>query len=80
MSKQRYPKYESMKKKNKKSLYERFIGLFKDMRRILKVANKPDRENYFMTFKICGIGLLILGVLSYVIQLIFTIISEIFGF
>ncbi len=77
----RYPKYEKLQKgKKKKSLYERFIGLFKDMRRILKVANKPDRENYFMTFKICGIGLLILGVLSYVIQLIFTIISEIFGF
>ncbi|UCH72113.1 MAG: preprotein translocase subunit SecE [Thermoplasmatales archaeon] len=39
----------------------------------MKIASKPKRKDYFLVFKICAIGVVILGALSYVIQLIFSV-------
>ncbi len=72
----KYPKYEKYakyKQKKKESIYERFMAFLKNSKRILKIANKPDRKEYWLVFKICGIGLVVLGVLSYIIQLIFSV-------
>ncbi|MFW9973537.1 MAG: protein translocase SEC61 complex subunit gamma [Candidatus Odinarchaeota archaeon] len=72
-----YPKYEkySVSDKQKKlSLYERIVLFFQNTKRIIKIANKPNRKDYFLVFKICAIGILILGVLSFVIQLIFAVV------
>jgi len=52
---------------------------FQNTKRIVKIANKPDRKEYFTIFKICAIGLALLGVVSYVIQLIFTVINSALG-
>lgn len=71
-----YPKYESYSKNDKQKkpgLYERLVKFFQNSKRIIKIANKPKRKDYFLVFKICAIGLVILGALSYVIQLIFAI-------
>jgi len=72
----KYPKYEKYSKyqqKKKDSMYQRLMYFLKNSKRILKIANKPDRKEYWLVFKICGIGLGVLGVLSYVIQLIFSV-------
>jgi len=77
-----YPKYEKYAKyeKGKKlSLWERIGMFFQNSRRIIKIANKPGRKDYFLVFKICAIGILVLGVLSYVIQLIWTLINFVLG-
>ena len=71
-----YPKYDKYKKAQKPTLYERMINGFNDTKRVLKIANKPDRKEYFLTFKICTIGLALLGGVSYVLQLIFSVIGE----
>ncbi|MFX1380703.1 MAG: protein translocase SEC61 complex subunit gamma [Promethearchaeota archaeon] len=71
-----YPKYEkyiTSDKQKKLSLYDRIVLFFQNTKRIIKIANKPKRKDYFLVFKICAIGILILGVLSYIIQLIFNI-------
>jgi len=54
-------------------MYSRLMYFLKNSKRILKIANKPDRKEYWLVFKICGIGLVVLGVLSYVIQLLFSV-------
>jgi protein translocase SEC61 complex gamma subunit len=77
-----YPKYDQYSKYDKKgklSLYERIGLFFQNSRRIMKIANKPGRKDYFLVFKICAIGILVLGVLSYVIQLIWTLINGLLG-
>ncbi|MHA2394122.1 MAG: protein translocase SEC61 complex subunit gamma [Promethearchaeota archaeon] len=77
MSEIHYPKYEKYSKQDqqkKPGLYERISAFFQSSKRILKIANKPKRKDYFLVFKICAIGLVVLGVLSYVIQLIFSVI------
>ena len=69
----KYPKYENYKQKKKQSYYDKLSDFYRNSKRILKIANKPNRKEYFLVFKICGIGLIVLGVLSYVIQLIFSV-------
>ncbi|MCK4381794.1 MAG: protein translocase SEC61 complex subunit gamma [Candidatus Lokiarchaeota archaeon] len=78
MSEIRYPKYEKYSKhdKQKKPGYFARIGIFfQNAKRILKIANKPSRKDYFTVFKICAIGTVILGALSFVIQLIFNVVG-----
>jgi protein translocase SEC61 complex gamma subunit len=72
-----YPKYDKYSKREtqgKHGIYERIGMFFQNSKRILKVANKPKRKDYFLVFKICGIGLVVLGAVSYVLQLIFSLI------
>ncbi|MFW9899560.1 MAG: protein translocase SEC61 complex subunit gamma [Candidatus Thorarchaeota archaeon] len=71
-----YPKYEKYARyqaKKKPGRYQRFTQFMNNAKRILKIASKPSRKEYWLIFKICGIGLVVLGVLSYVIQLIFSV-------
>ena len=72
-----YEKYSKYNKGKKLSIYERIGVFFQNTKRIIKIANKPDRKEYLLIFKICGIGLLLLGGISYVIQLIWTFINTI---
>ena len=74
-----YDKYTKYEKGKKLTLYERMGVFFQNTRRIIKIANKPSRKDYFLVFKICAIGILILGVLSYVIQLIWTVVNAVLG-
>jgi protein translocase SEC61 complex gamma subunit len=70
-----YEKYSKYDKSKKLSIYER-IGVFlQNTKRIIKIANKPDMKEYLLIFKICAIGLLLLGGISYVIQLIWTFVN-----
>ncbi|MFX0024244.1 MAG: protein translocase SEC61 complex subunit gamma [Candidatus Hermodarchaeota archaeon] len=69
----KYEKYSASEQHKKQSLYDRIISFFQNTKRIIKIANKPKRKDYMLVFKICAIGLLILGVLSYIIQLIFAV-------
>jgi len=75
----KYDKYSQFDKKKKLSYYERIGLFFQNTKRILKIANKPGRKDYFLVFKICAIGLALLGGVSYVIQLIFNTIFTILG-
>lgn len=52
------------------------IGKFiLESKRIFTIARKPTKKEYNMTLKICLIGLLIIGGLAFIIQLIATIIQ-----
>jgi len=71
-----YPKYENYTKSTKQKkpgIYERLALFVQNSKRIIKIANKPTKKDYFLVFKICAIGIVILGALSYVIQLIFSV-------
>ena len=75
----KYDKYTQFEKKKKLSYYERLGLFFQNSKRILKIANKPGRKDYFLVFKICMIGLALLGAVSYAIQLIFSVIFKALG-
>ena len=74
-----YEKYSKYDKSKKLSFYERLGVFFQNTKRIIKIANKPNRKEYLLIFKICGIGLIVLGALSFVIQIIWTIVLDVLG-
>jgi protein transport protein SEC61 subunit gamma-like protein len=41
-----------------------------DYRRVLQIAKKPSREDYIDTARICAIGLVIIGVMGFLMYLI----------
>ena len=49
---------------------EEFDKFIKDSKRVLKVARKPDREEYFNFSKVTAIGIAIIGVIGFIIVLI----------
>ncbi len=48
---------------------------FMDSKRIFRVSRKPTREEYKRMGIIIGLGIIIIGILGYVIQLIFTLLG-----
>jgi len=70
----KYEKYSKSEKQKKPGLYERLATFFQNSKRIIKIASKPKRKDYFLIFKICAIGIVLLGALSWIIQLIFNVV------
>ena len=52
------------------NVQERVDKFIKDSKRVLKVARKPDREEYFNFSKVTAIGIAIIGVIGFVIVLL----------
>lgn len=48
------------------------IGSFlRSCKRVLKVATKPSKEEFWKTSKVTGLGILLIGAIGFVIFLIF---------
>lgn len=52
------------------NVQERFDKFVKDSKRVLKVARKPDKEEYFDLVKITALGILVIGAVGFVIVLV----------
>ncbi len=48
--------------------------LISESKRILRLARKPTKEEFTQMAKITGIGILFLGIVGFIIQLLFTLI------
>ncbi|MBY9007735.1 MAG: protein translocase SEC61 complex subunit gamma [Candidatus Lokiarchaeota archaeon] len=76
----KYPKYDNYGSKygkdKKLSYYNKLVIFYMNVKRIVKTANKPSRKDYFSVFKIVAIGMALLGVISFVIQLVLEILPS----
>ena len=54
---------------------ETFNKFIKDSKRVLKVARKPDTKEYMELAKISAIGVAIIGVVSFIIVLLGSLIG-----
>ncbi|MDY6777343.1 MAG: protein translocase SEC61 complex subunit gamma [Candidatus Nanohaloarchaea archaeon] len=45
----------------------------KEYRRVLKITKKPDREEFMMSAKVTGLGILLIGLIGFIIYLIGTL-------
>ena len=48
---------------------------FMDSKRIFRVSRKPTKEEYKRMALIIGIGIVVIGVIGFLIQLIFTVLG-----
>ncbi len=42
--------------------------------RVISVSKKPDREEFWSSVKICGIGILIIGLVGFMIYVAFRLV------
>ncbi len=49
---------------------EAIQGFLKQCERVLRVSTKPDLEEYWMVSRVTGIGILIIGIIGFVITLV----------
>jgi len=47
----------------------------REYQRVLQVARKPTKEEFIATAKICVIGLLLIGIVGFLIFLIFVLLG-----
>ena len=52
------------------NVQERLDKFVKDSKRVLKVSRKPNRAEYFEFAKITALGILVIGVVGFVIVII----------
>jgi protein translocase SEC61 complex gamma subunit len=56
------------------------VGEFiNESRRILKLATKPTRKELWLSIRVSLLGLVLVGVLSFIIQIIMTLITGNWG-
>ena len=48
--------------------------MFQEYKRVLRIARRPKKEEFLKTIKITGIGMLLLGFIGFLIQLLFEVI------
>lgn len=49
---------------------ESFNKFTKECKRVLRVARKPDSEEYFNFAKVTGLGIILIGVIGFIIVII----------
>ncbi|OLS14164.1 MAG: hypothetical protein RBG13Loki_2214 [Promethearchaeota archaeon CR_4] len=59
----------------KKNILKRFRDFLYHSKRVFKIAHKPTRKEYWLMMKICIVGFLILGVLSFIIHQIIVVVD-----
>ncbi len=57
------------------NVQERFDKFVKDSKRVLKVSRKPDAQEYKELAKVSAIGVVIIGVIGFVIVLLGSLIG-----
>ncbi|WP_292882519.1 protein translocase SEC61 complex subunit gamma [Methanobrevibacter sp. UBA188] len=57
------------------NVQERFDKFVKDSKRVLKVSRKPDAQEYRELAKVSAIGVVIIGVMGFVIVLLGSLIG-----
>lgn len=59
-----------------KSYAAKVKNALKEYRRVLKITRKPDRDEFEMSAKVTGAGIMIIGAIGFVIYMAATLISN----
>jgi len=51
----------------------RLLKTLQEYKRIIKIARKPTKEEFERTLKITGLGVLLIGLVGFIIQVIFQV-------
>ncbi|MEK6973853.1 MAG: protein translocase SEC61 complex subunit gamma [Nanoarchaeota archaeon] len=61
-------------KQEKRTLASKFRSFIIECRRVFTVTKKPTRDEFKIIVKVSGIGMLIIGLLGFIIQMIWQLI------
>ncbi|MEM5797793.1 MAG: protein translocase SEC61 complex subunit gamma [Candidatus Aenigmatarchaeota archaeon] len=52
-------------------MWLKIVEKFREWKRVMSVARKPDKDEFLTSAKICALGITIIGIIGFVIFLIF---------
>ena len=55
------------------------VDKFKETKRVLKITEKPDREEFSMSAKVTGAGMIIIGAIGFLFYLASNLIPQLLG-
>lgn len=55
---------------------ERARSWISEYTRVLKLAKKPSRKEYSLTSKVTGIGIILIGVIGYILKFVSVVIQN----
>jgi|TARA_Y100000310_G_scaffold343088_1_gene449130 protein transport protein SEC61 subunit gamma-like protein len=65
-----------MEEGQKRSLGSKLKSFFLQNKRVLKVTKKPSRDEYKITLKVSGLGILLIGFIGFIIYMIGMMITK----
>ena len=71
------PKPKKLEKPKGPGIFARFKNKINQYRRVLSVARKPDKGEYFSTMKITGTSLVFIGSIGFIIFLIYYLVRSV---
>ena len=63
-----------MEEFKKPTLWGKIKRFFTESRRVLKITRKPNFQEFSIIVKISGIGILIIGIIGFIIQVVWQLI------
>ncbi len=60
----------------KKGIFRRFKDFFIESKRVLRVTKKPSMEEFKVIVKVSGLGIIIIGVIGFIIQMVWQIFFQ----
>ena len=63
----------------KPSLVGRIKNKIKQYKRVLTVARKPGKDEFLLSMKITGAGIIFIGIIGFIIFLLYFLIQNILG-
>jgi protein translocase SEC61 complex gamma subunit len=54
------------------------VSFLKSSSRLLRLARKPDRSELWLTIKICALGIIIVGMVGFIIKLLSAFLASVF--
>ena len=64
-------------KSAKQGIFTPVIQFYKESENFLTKCQKPDKKEYMQSLKYCAIGFLVMGVIGYILKLVFIPINNI---
>ncbi len=55
------------------------VDRIKETKRVLKITEKPDREEFSMSAKVTGAGMIIIGAIGFIFYLASSLIPQLLG-
>ena len=79
-TKQSTQKEKARKDKPKKpGIFSRLKNTLTNYKRVVDVARKPEREEFLSSAKITGTGIVLIGIIGFIIFLIYFLINGLFA-
>jgi protein transport protein SEC61 subunit gamma-like protein len=60
----------------KQTAWTRFKTFIRECVRVFKITKKPTKEEYITISKVAGIGILIIGLLGFIVQMVKTLVFK----